>query len=62
MVAWSDSAHRLLAVSLRDLPDELRPGHVHGVVNKSRFRARIVLGVVGNDHAGLQHTQKPGLS
>jgi nicotinamidase-related amidase len=27
------SAHRLLAVSLRDLPDELRPGHVHGAAS-----------------------------
>src|SRR5437867_10272580 len=29
-------AYRLLAVSLRDLPDELRPGHVDGAVDEPR--------------------------
>src|SRR5258708_25172511 len=69
LVTWSDSAHRLLAVSLRDLPDELRPGHVDGAIDGPRLGARIVLedfhhqcGVIGEDHAGLQHAQKSDLS
>src|SRR3984957_18819063 len=62
-------AYRLLAVSLRDLPDELRPGHVDGAIDGPRLGARIVLedfhhqcGVIGEDHAGLQHAQKSDLS
>jgi len=45
------------------------PRHVHGAVDGPRLRPRIVLedfdhqrGVVGQDHAGLQHAQKPDLS
>jgi hypothetical protein len=60
--------YRLLAVSLRDLPDELRPGHVDGAVDAPRLGTRIVLedfhhqrGIVGEYHAGLQHAQKPHL-
>src|SRR5689334_16951876 len=62
-------AYRLLAVSLRDLPNELRPGHVHAGVDGPRFGTCIVLedfhhqcGVIGEDDAGLQHAQKPSLS
>src|SRR4029077_9697929 len=36
-------AYRLLAVTLRDLPDELRPGHVDGAVDGAGLRSRIVL-------------------
>src|ERR1700729_1974456 len=34
-------AYRLLAVSLRDLPDELGPGHVDGAVDGPCLGARI---------------------
>jgi hypothetical protein len=54
-------AHRLPAVSMRDLSHELRPGHVDGAVDGPGLLSRIVLedfhhqrGVVGEDHAGLQ--------
>src|SRR5690349_23805271 len=65
----TSTAHHLLAVGLRDLSDELRPGHVDGAVDGPSLRPRIVLedfhhqcGVVGEDHAGLQHPQKTDLS
>ena len=58
-----------LTVSLRDLPHELGPGHVHGAVDDPRLRPRIVLedfnhqrGVVGEYYAGLQHAHKTDLS
>src|SRR5438067_5677580 len=60
---------RLLAVRVRDLPHELGPGHVDGAVHGPGLRTRIVLedfhhqgGVVGEDHAGLQHAQQTDLS
>jgi hypothetical protein len=59
----------LLAVGLRDLSDKRRPGHVDGAVHGPSLLPRIVLedfhhqrGVVGEDHAGLQHAQKTDLS
>src|SRR5207248_5869484 len=62
-------AVRLLAIRPCDLPHELGPGHVDGIVHGSRFRPRIVLEdfhlqrrVVGADHAGLPHAQKADLS
>ena len=60
--------HRLFDVGLRDLSDELRPGHVDGAVDGPSLLPCIVLedfhhqgGVVGEDNAGLQHAQKTDL-
>ena len=65
----AELAHSLFAVGVRDLPDELRPRHVHCAVDGAGLRSCVVFQdfhhqgrVIRDDHAGLQHTQKTGLA
>ena len=59
-----DDVKKKLKEGNSDLPDELRPRHVHGGVDGPGLGPRIVLedlhhqrGVVGDDDAGLYHAQ-----
>src|ERR1700720_2915029 len=59
----------LFGVSLRDLTDQLRPGHVDRTVDGTGLQSRVVFQnfdhqacIIRNDHAGLQHGQETDLS
>ena len=68
LASTAASADELLSVGLGNLANKLGPAHIHGCIHLTSLRSPIVLEdfhhqrrIVGENHARLQHAQKPGL-